>query len=120
MLALFFDGEPPAADTIDRHRVLLRGAVERFGLTLIEVTPAATADEVHVVSSPPNMPEPAPVRSWDLPYEELDQLWAHVGLRQNDPQEVKEVKLREVMRTPAWSAAPPLLRRQAEAFLRAT
>ncbi|GAA2919619.1 hypothetical protein GCM10011428_39970 [Streptomyces violaceus] len=35
-------------------------------------------------------------------------------LAQDAPREVKEVKLREVMRTPVWSDAPPALRRQAE------
>ncbi|WP_250285436.1 hypothetical protein [Frankia sp. CiP1_Cm_nod2] len=118
-LALFFDGEPPSTDTIEGHRVLLRDAVERLGLTLIEITPAATADEVLVVPPPPpGIPESTIGVSWDLPYDNLDQMWPHVGLRKDAPREVKEVKLREVMRTPVWSAAPPILRRQAEAFLR--
>lgn len=58
------------------------------------------------------------VSSWELPYQELDQMWMHVGLRRDAPREVKAVKLREVMRTPAWSVAPEKLRRQAEEFLR--
>ncbi|MBB5940311.1 hypothetical protein [Streptomyces zagrosensis] len=119
VLALFFDGEPPSAGTVEGHRVLLRDAVERFGLTLVEITPAATADEVHVAPPPPpGVPEAGIGVYWDLPYDDLDQLWPHVGLRKDAPREVKEVKLREVMRTPAWSAAPLSLRRQAEAFLR--
>ncbi|MCQ4043282.1 hypothetical protein ACFOSC_01075 [Streptantibioticus rubrisoli] len=118
VLALFFEGEPPSADTVEGHRVLLRDAVERFGLTLIEITPAATADEVYVAPLQPRAPESGIGVSWDLPYDDLDQLWPHLGLRTDAPREVKEVKLREVMRTPAWSSAPLSLRRQAEAFLR--
>ncbi|MFF3244275.1 hypothetical protein ACFYWY_11190 [Streptomyces sp. NPDC002870] len=119
VLALFFDGEPPSTDIVEGHRVLLRDAVERLGLTLIEITPAATADEVHVVPPPPPGTSESGIGvSWDLPYDELDQLWPHVGLRKDAPREVKEVKLREVMRTPVWSVAPFALRRQAEAFLR--
>lgn len=118
VLALFFDGEPPSVDTLEGHRILLRDAVERLGLTLIEITPAAAADEVHVVPPSPSASEPGIGVSWDLPYEDLDQLWPHLGLRKEAPREVKEVKLREVMRTPAWTAAPQSLRRQAEIFLR--
>ncbi|HEV7933157.1 MAG TPA: hypothetical protein VGP70_12730 [Actinomadura sp.] len=119
VLALFFDGERPSADTVEGHRVLLREAVERLGLTLVEITPAATADEVYVMPPPtPGTSESTIGVSWDLPYDDLDQLWQHVGLRKDAPREVKEVKLREVMRTPIWSVAPPALRRQAEVFLR--
>jgi hypothetical protein len=118
VLALFFDGDPPFTDTVERHRALLRDTVERFGLALVEITPAATADEVHVVPSPPTgLSEPAIGPSWDLPYDDLDNLWPHVGLRKDAPREVKQAKLREVMSTPAWSAAPQSLRRQAESFL---
>jgi hypothetical protein len=117
VFALFFDGEKPSAETVEGHRTLLRDAVERLGLTLIEITPAATADEVYV-APPSDAPKDTMVTSWELPYYELDQMWAHLGLRKDAPREVKEVKLREVMRTPAWSVAPPTLRRQAETFLR--
>lgn len=117
VLALFFDGEPPSAGTVEGHQALLRDAVERFGLTLVEITPAGAADEVHVMPTEP-APESGIGVSWDLPYDELDQLWTHIGLRKNAPREVKVVKLREVMRTPVWSAAPIALRRHAEAFLR--
>lgn len=119
VLALFFDGEPPSPDAVGGHRVLLRDAVERLGLTLIEIIPAATADEIYVAPPPPpGTPQSTIGVSWDLPYDSLDQLWSHVGLRKDAPREVKEVKLREVMRTPAWPAAPSTLRRQVEAFLR--
>ncbi|GAB3284417.1 hypothetical protein [Parasphingorhabdus pacifica] len=118
VLALFFDGERPSADTVEDYRRLFRDLVDQLGLELVEITPAATAEEVHVVPpSPASEPETAAGASWGLPYYELEQLWAHVGLRRDAPREVKEVKLREVMRTPAWSAAPPTLRQQAEDFL---
>ncbi|MEV6685085.1 hypothetical protein AB0N28_07060 [Streptomyces sp. NPDC051130] len=119
VVTLFFDGERPSVDTVESHRVLLREAVERHGLTVIEITPAATADEVHVVPAPPQgAPESGIGVSWDLPYDDLEHLWPHVRLRKDAPREVKEVKLRELMRAPAWSAAPELLRTQAESFLR--
>ncbi len=121
VLTLFFDGEPPSNETVQAHRALLRDTVERLGLTLIEITPAATAEELHV---PPQEPvgttEPTVGHVWDLPYTNLDQLWSHVGLRKDAPKGVKAVKLREVMRSPAWPSAPPDLQRQAETFLRAT
>ncbi|MFE5327303.1 hypothetical protein ACFRCG_13060 [Embleya sp. NPDC056575] len=118
ILALFFDGEPPSTDTVEGYRVLLRAAVDRLGLALIEVTPAAAADEVYVAPPPsPDTPEPM-ILSWDLPYDDLDRMWPHLGLRATAPREVKEVVLREVTRTPAWAVAPEKLRRQAEAFLR--
>ncbi|WP_324783992.1 hypothetical protein [Streptomyces sp. H51] len=118
VLALFFDGEPPSAGTVEGHRVLLRDAVERLGLSLVEITPAATADEVHVAPPPPGSAAPGIGVSWDLPHDDLDQLWPHLGLRKDAPREVKAVKLREMMRTPVWSAAPESFRRRAEAFLR--
>ncbi|MEE6261239.1 hypothetical protein [Plantactinospora sonchi] len=121
VLALFFDGEPPSTDTVENHRRLLRDIVERLGLTLIDIAPAATADEVHV---PPQEPVGAVESSigyaWDLPYTDLDQLWMHVGLRRNTPRVVKVVKLREVMGSRIWSVAPPALQRQAESFLQDT
>lgn len=116
-LTLFFEGEPPSIDTVEGHRTLLRDTIARLNLTIIEITPASTADEVHVPpQEPADSPEPIG-HFWDLPYTELDQLWAHVGLRKSAPKEVKEVKLREVMRSPAWSVAPAALQRQAESFL---
>ncbi|MDT0573095.1 hypothetical protein RM704_37545 [Streptomyces sp. DSM 3412] len=118
VLALFFDGEPPSADTVEGHRVLLRDAIEQVGLTLVEITPAATADEVHVPPPHPGASETGVGVTWDLPYDDLDHMWSHIGLRKDAPREVKVVKLREVMRTPAWSVAPLSLRRQADDFLR--
>jgi hypothetical protein len=118
-LALFFDREKPSRDTIDDYRRKLRHAMERLGLRIIEVIPAATADEVFVTPpSPPGTPDSYIVRFWDLPYENLEQLWPHLGLLKDDPREVKEVRLREIMRSPAWPSAPPTLRAEAESFLR--
>ncbi|MFB7114114.1 hypothetical protein [Streptomyces sp. NPDC056190] len=62
------------------------------------------------------VPESALGAHWHLP-DELDGVWPHLGLRKDAPREVKEVKLRELMRTPAWTAAPTGLRSQAEEFL---
>lgn len=118
VFTLFFEGEAPSTDTVEDHRALLRGVVEQLGLTLIEITPAVTADEVHVAPrQPAGSIEPTIGHSWDLPYADLDQLWAHVGLRKNAPKEVKAVKLREVLGSPAWSAAPADLQHEAESFL---
>ena len=118
-LTLFYDGEPPSTDIVEDHRVRLRDVIERLDLTLIEITPAATADEVYVASPPPpEFAESGIGYSWEFPYTELDQMWQHLGLRRNAPQEVKAVKLREVMSYPVWSVAPANLRRQAEEFLR--
>jgi hypothetical protein len=120
VLALFFDGEPPSGDIIERHRAQFRDLIERVGLTLIEITPAASADEVYVSPpAPPGVSESTIGLSWDLPYADLDQMWPYLGLSRDAPREVKEVKLLEVMRTPAWSVAPLRLRMQAEVFLRA-
>ncbi|WP_336317949.1 hypothetical protein [Streptomyces lavendofoliae] len=91
--------------------------MDRLGLTLVEITPAAAADEVLVPETEPaDRPDFALGAHWDLPGE-LHRVWAHVGLRRDAPREVKEVVLRELMRTPAWAAAPGGLQRQAEAFL---
>ncbi|MFJ3928380.1 hypothetical protein [Streptomyces sp. NPDC090022] len=119
VFTLFYEGQRPPVGTVEAHRTLFRDAIERLGLTLVEITPAATADEVLVAPAPSaGSPESAFAAHWDLPSDELDRVWARVGLRGDAPREVKEVKLRELMRTPAWSAAPEGLRRQAEEFLR--
>ncbi|WP_331720475.1 hypothetical protein OG851_42660 (plasmid) [Streptomyces sp. NBC_00161] len=119
VFTLFYPGERPSAGTVEDHRALFRAAIDRLGLTTVEITPAATADEVLVPSlEPSGDAESAFGSHWDLPYDDLDRVWPHVGLREDAPREVKEVKLRELMRTPAWSAAPTALRLQAEEFLR--
>ncbi|MFG2754769.1 hypothetical protein [Streptomyces xanthophaeus] len=46
------------------------------------------------------------------------QLWPHLGLRADDPPQVREAKLCELVRSPAWPDAPAALRTQAEEFLR--
>ncbi|WP_344430795.1 hypothetical protein [Streptomyces lavendulocolor] len=117
VFTLFRTGQQPSSATIEAHRAAFRDAMDRLGLTLVEITPAATADEVLVpVAEPADQPRSALGAHWALPGE-LHRVWAHVGLRQDAPREVKEVKLRELMRTPAWAAAPDDLKRQAEAFL---
>ncbi|WP_405438489.1 hypothetical protein OG373_13795 [Streptomyces avidinii] len=119
VFALFYPEQRPSAGTVEDHRALFRAAIDRLGLTTVEITPAATADEVLVPSlEPSGDAESAFGSHWDLPYDDLDRVWPHVGLRADAPREVKEVKLRELMRTPAWSAAPTALRLQAEEFLR--
>ncbi|MEU6965111.1 hypothetical protein [Streptomyces chrestomyceticus] len=119
VFTLFHQGQQPAAATVDAHRRLFRDAVDRLGLALIEITPAATADEVlSTAPAPTDTAESALGAHWDLPSEDLEQLWPHLGLRADAPREVKEVKLRDLMRTPAWAAAPEAVSRQAEAFLR--
>ncbi|MGA4800476.1 hypothetical protein [Streptomyces lavendulocolor] len=117
VFTLFRTGRQPSSATVEAHRAAFRDAVDRLGLTLVEITPAATADEVLVpVAEPADQPRSALGAHWALPGE-LDRVWVHIGLRQDAPREVKEVKLRELMRTPAWSAAPGDVQRQADVFL---
>ncbi|WP_082166805.1 hypothetical protein [Nocardiopsis sp. RV163] len=120
LLSLYFEGERPSSETIENHRMQFRALIDQLGLRLREITPAATADEVAVVSPQPDNLEGGVGVYWDLPYKELDQAWFHLGLRKDAPREVKEVKLRELMRFPIWSVAPEPLRSQAEEFLRET
>ncbi|MFC9498422.1 hypothetical protein [Streptomyces sp. NPDC056982] len=115
VLALFFDGQAPDADVIAEYRTQWRGLVDQLDLELVEITPAAAADEVLVL--PDQVDTDEAVDAWELPYDQLDQMWPHVGLRSDAPREVKKVKLRELMRTPAWRVAPAPLRHQAEEFL---
>ncbi|WP_433519801.1 hypothetical protein ACQP2T_19630 [Nonomuraea sp. CA-143628] len=114
LLALFSDGAPQP-DTVESHRRLLRDAAERLGLTIVQVDPPQSADEVFLTPTPP---EGAIGESWELPYDELDQLWQHLGVRDDAPREVKKVKLAAMTRAPVWSSAPVRLRRQAADFLR--
>ncbi|MEU6759780.1 hypothetical protein [Streptomyces sp. NPDC046685] len=119
VFTLFYEGQRPPSATVGSHRALFRDAVERLGLTLVEIAPAATADEVLLPpTTPSGTPESAFGAHWDLPYEDLGRLWPHLGLRADDPHEVKAVKLSELMRSPAWPDAPASLRAEAEEFLR--
>ncbi|MEV2278311.1 hypothetical protein AB0I72_22265 [Nocardiopsis sp. NPDC049922] len=118
--SLYFEGERPSDETVESHRRLFRELIEQLGLTLLEITPAATADEVFAARPQPGNVEGGVGVSWDLPYKELDQAWFHLGLRKDAPREVKAVKLRELMSFPIWSVAPEPLRSQAEEFLRDT
>ncbi|MFE9659536.1 hypothetical protein [Streptomyces sp. NPDC005955] len=117
VLTLFHGGQRPCTGTVEDHRARFRDAVDRLGLTLVEIEPAATADEVHVVApAPAGAPGAFPGAHWSLP-DELDRLWMHLGLRRDAPREVKEVTLRALTRAPAWSAAPVAVRRQVAEFL---
>ncbi|MEU3018458.1 hypothetical protein ABZ635_13810 [Nocardiopsis sp. NPDC007018] len=121
LLSVYFHkGERPSTETVERHRALFRDLFERLDLTLLQIEPAATADEVAVFSPPPGHVEEGVGVSWDLPFDQLDQAWFHLRLSKDAPREVKAVKLRELMSFPVWSAAPEPLRSQAEEFLRGT
>jgi hypothetical protein len=118
VFTLFYAGHRPSAGTVENHRAMFRDAVDQLGLTLIEISPAATVDEVLVTPpAPPGAESSAIGAHWALP-DNLAHVWPHLGLHADAPQEVKEVKLRELMRTPAWSSAPTALHHQAEEFLR--
>ncbi|AFR10526.1 hypothetical protein [Nocardiopsis alba] len=118
VFGLYFDGGRPSPSTVEAHRTLFRGLMEWFGLQLVQITPAATADEVLVPSVPPEAEgEDGLGVSWNFSYDRLEQLRSHVGLSRDAPREVKEVKLRALMGLPIWSAAPEPLRSEAEAFL---
>lgn len=119
VLALFYDkqGTFPSDETIEEHRLLFRGVVERLGLEIVDVVPAATADEVFVMPQPYGTMETGEAFAWDMPYDTLDEMWPHLGLSQDAPWEVKRVKLLEIMRAPIWAVAPRELRGQAEDFL---
>jgi hypothetical protein len=117
VFTLFYSGEQPSAETVEAHRALFRDAIDGLRLTLVEITPAATADEVFVASEEPaGTPSSAFAAHWELPGE-LDAVWFHLGVPADAPREVKEVKLRELTRTPAWASAPAGLRSEAEEFL---
>ncbi|WP_444961795.1 hypothetical protein [Nocardiopsis sp. M1B1] len=117
----FEKGERPSTETVENHRALFRELMSQFGLTLHKIDPPATADEVGRTFVPPrpdNREEDTLGLAWDLPYDELDHMWFHLGVGKDAPREVKEVKLRELMSTRVWSVAPERLRSQAEEFLR--
>lgn len=110
-------GDKPSAALVETQRAAFRGAIDHLGLELVEIEPAATADEVLVISADPaDAAQSAFDGHWDLP-DELDLVWPHLGLLRDAPREVKEVKLRELMRTSAWYEAPAGIRRQVRVFL---
>lgn len=118
LFSVYFEGGRPSTATVESHRTLFRNLIEQLGLTLIEITPPVTADEVFVPSPQPGNVEGGVGVYWDLPYKDLDQAWFHLGLHKDAPREVKAVKLRELMSFPIWSVAPEPIRSQAEEFLR--
>ncbi|MET7276606.1 hypothetical protein ABZS29_00140 [Kribbella sp. NPDC005582] len=116
VLTLFHTGAQPSAASVASLRTAFRDAIEQLGLTLVEIEPAATADEVLVPSADPGAPDSAFAAHWELPGE-LDQVWSHLGVLRDAPREVKQVKLRELMATPAWHAAPAGLQQEAQDYL---
>ncbi|MFI7134123.1 hypothetical protein ACIBQ1_51240 [Nonomuraea sp. NPDC050153] len=115
VLSLLSAAGQPSPETVESHRRRLRAAAEHLGLTIVQVDPARTADEVFLPAAPD---EGAIGQSWDLPYDELDHLWPHLGVRADAPREVKKVRLEAMTRAPVWADAPDKLRRQAAEFLR--
>ncbi|WP_350274208.1 hypothetical protein [Kribbella sp. HUAS MG21] len=107
----------PTPAFLESQRAAFRAAIDHLNLHLIEIEPPAKADEV-LVSSPDPAWEAAAAfdRYWNLP-DDLDLVWRHLGLVRDAPREVKEVKLRELMRDPVWHEAPANVRRQAQEFL---
>ncbi|HEY9373089.1 hypothetical protein [Streptomyces sp.] len=118
VFTLFHTGQQPAAATIEGYRERFREAVRQVELTLVQVEPPASADEVLIMTVAPDEADSPFGSHWNPAVEELGRLWAHFGLDKNAPREVKEVKLREAMLTPAWRQAPKSLRHEAEEFLR--
>ncbi|MFJ3860477.1 hypothetical protein ACIPRL_30155 [Streptomyces sp. NPDC090085] len=116
VFTLFYPAERPTTDIVEEHRSLFRKTIAHLGLTLVEITPATTADEVLIPSASHAEPDLPP--HWSLPGRDLEQLWLRFGVHKDAPREVKEIKLRELMDTPAWSAAPADLQLQAKHFLR--
>ncbi|GAB3950570.1 hypothetical protein GCM10029976_085500 [Kribbella albertanoniae] len=116
VLTLFHTGEQPNADSVESLRTAFRAAIAQLGLTLVEIEPAGSADEVYVAPVGSGTAESAFAAHWELPGE-LEQVWSHVGVLADAPRDVLEVKLRELMQTPAWASAPAGLRQQAEDFL---
>ncbi|MEU9998157.1 hypothetical protein [Streptomyces sp. NPDC050848] len=118
VLTLFHTGQQPIASTIEGYRARFRDAIRRLDLTLVQIDPPASADEVLTTTAAPDEADSSFGAHWHPEVEELDGLWPHIGLDRDAPREVKAVKLREVMLSPAWPHAPENLRRQAEEFLR--
>jgi hypothetical protein len=111
--------ENPSTAFIESWRTHFRGAIDHLGLELVEIQPAATGDEALIVYAEPTRAARSASRAhWVLPDDlDLDRLWPHLGLLRDAPREVKTVRLRELMLTPAWDLAPEALHRQAEDFL---
>ncbi|WP_157762209.1 hypothetical protein [Nocardia yamanashiensis] len=55
---------------------------------------------------------------WDLPAQNLKELWWVIGVGPSAPEAEKRDKLVAFMASPTWKPAPPELRRQAEEFVR--
>ncbi|WP_432879502.1 hypothetical protein ACQPYH_33200 [Kribbella sp. CA-245084] len=109
--------ENPSAVSVEGWRAAFRAAIDHLNLELVEIQPAATADEVLLAYSEPTYtPESAFRAHWAFP-DELDLLWPHLGLLRDAPRKVKQVKLRDLMLTPAWDLAPASLHQQAKEFL---
>jgi hypothetical protein len=110
-------GDAPSASFVEGQRTAFRAAIDHLGLQLVEIQPAATADEVLIPYAEPTRTAESAFRAhWALP-DDLDLVWPHLGVRADAPRDVRQVKLRELMLTPAWELAPAGLRRQAEKFL---
>ncbi len=110
-------GDTPSAAFVEGRRAAFRAAIDHLGLELVEIQPAAAADEVLIpYAEPTRTPESAFRAHWALP-DDLELLWSHLGVRRDAPRDVKQVKLRELMLTPAWDMAPARVHQQAEAFL---
>ncbi|MFF3359877.1 hypothetical protein ACFYWN_46750 [Streptomyces sp. NPDC002917] len=118
VLTLFHNGQQPAAATIEGYRKGFRDAVRQLELTLVQVEPPASADEVLTTPAAPDEANSPFGPHWDPAVGQLGRLWTHLGLDRQAPGVVKAVKLREVMLTPAWPQAPGSLHREAEEFLR--
>ncbi|MFF7780427.1 hypothetical protein ACFZCG_39195 [Streptomyces tanashiensis] len=115
---LFHTGQQPSTATIEGYRESFREAVRRVELTLVQVEPPASADEVLTTTAATDEADSPFGDQWNPAVAELGRLWAHLGLDRNAPREVKEVKLREAMLAQSWPQAPESLRHEAEEFLR--
>ncbi|MFB7239378.1 hypothetical protein ACFCXK_31940 [Streptomyces sp. NPDC056269] len=118
VFTLFHTGQQPATATIEGYGDQFREAVRAAELTLVQVEPPGTADEVLTTPVAPDEPASPFGAQWNPAVDELARLWQHLGLDKDAPREVKEIKLREAMLTPAWPQAPDSLRHDAEEFLR--
>ena len=104
-------------DEIARWRMQAEAAAHAVGLTMVE----------HRSFAPERLPSHRTdwrnenwlrTVQWDLPAQTLQELWPVLGLSEAAPSGEKRAELVRFMATPAWEAAPMLIRREAEAFLR--